>query len=494
MGLAIDRDRFDDDEYRVFGERLEQNLRALELLLARPGFGDGPHSLGAELEVSLVGDDGLPRPVNVEVLRETIDPRMTVELDRFNLELNLNPTSLAGRPFTHLEREFEGAFAELSRAAAFHDARVVMAGILPTLRAEDLQSGAMTDHMRYRALSRALQRERLEPFALRIDGEEPLEMECDDVTFEGAATSLQIHLRVPPADFSWVFNAAQLATAPALAISANSPIFLAHRLWHETRVALFKQAVDDRRTELERLRRKPRVCFGSGWNRGGALEIFSEAVSDFSVLLPVMDEEDPEARAAAGHVPRLSELRLHQGTVWSWNRPVYDPADGGHLRIELRALPSGPSIPDMVANTAFLVGLTLGLAAEVEEWPAKSFQDTHSSFYRAAQAGLDAPIIWPAGTSVPAGRHSARDLVPRLVPIARRGLEAGGIEVDEIESHLDVISARCRSGVTGAVWQRDALARAEERHSRHDALVLMLERYMERSGSGTPVHTWSPGG
>ncbi len=490
MGLAIERDRFEDHEYDDFRERLDAGLRALSSLLARDGFGEGPPSLGAELEVALVGADARPRPVNLAVLRETLDPRMTFELDRFNLESNLLPTPLAGRPFAHLRAEMDGAFAELTRAAEPHAARVAMIGILPTLRVKDLSSDAMTDTPRFRALSRALLRRRDEPFLLRIHGDDPLEMECNDVTFEGAATSLQVHLRVQPKDFSRVFNAAQLATAPVLSACANSPTFLGHRLWDETRVALFKQAVDVRTTELQRLRRKPRVCFGSNWNRSGAYEIFADAVADFEPLLPVLGEEDPEACVAAGGVPQLGEIRLHQGTVWSWNRPVYDPAEGGHLRIELRALPAGPSVPDMVANAAFFVGLTLGLADEMEDWDGASFDETHTSFYRAAQDGLDAVIAWPRGNSAAAGARGARGLVPELVPIARRGLEAAGVEADEIETQLDLISRRCAKGISGAIWQRRALAAAEVGSDRDGALVRMLERYLVHSRNGLPVHDW----
>ena len=148
-----------------------------------------------------------------------------------------------------------------------------------------------------------------------------------------------------------------MLTAPVLAASGNSPTFLGHRLWHETRVALFKQAGDDRppdRTPSGGM--PPRVGFGNGWVREGALELFCESVALHEPLLPVCGGENPRACARAGGIPRLDELRLHHGTVWKWNRPVYDPAYGGHLRIELRALPSGPTLCDMLANAAFLVG------------------------------------------------------------------------------------------------------------------------------------------
>ena len=51
--------------------------------------------------------DARPLPLNLTVLRETVDPRLTVELDRFNLECNLRHGPLAGRPFAALRGEFE---------------------------------------------------------------------------------------------------------------------------------------------------------------------------------------------------------------------------------------------------------------------------------------------------------------------------------------------------------------------------------------------------
>jgi gamma-glutamyl:cysteine ligase YbdK (ATP-grasp superfamily) len=491
MGLAIDRDRFEDEDYHRFDARLASSLGVLEDLLARPDFGEGAPSLGAELEVALVDRNARPLPLNIEVLRETLDPRMTVELNRFNLECNLRHTVLAGRSFTTLHREFEDGLGELVRAAQMHEGRVAMIGILPTLEVGDLQSSAMTDTARFRALSWALQRARQEPFVVRIDGLDPLEVTCDDVTFEGAATSLQVHLRVRPGDFAATFNAVQLATAPALAVAGNSPTFLGHRLWEETRVALFKQAVDDRGERAKRLRRRPRVCFGSRWIREGALELFSDAVVQYPALLPVLGKEDPEECLRSGGIPRLEEIRLHQGTVWHWNRPVYDHNEGGHLRIEMRALPAGPSVPDMLANAAFLLGLALELAPRMEDLAsAISFQEAHNNFYRAAQSGLEAELSWPEALE---GRGSATrvlELVPRLLPLARRGLGKAGVDAGDIEATLGVIEERCESRRTGAVWQRAALAELESSSNRRTAAASMLERYLSHSHTGMPVHRW----
>jgi gamma-glutamyl:cysteine ligase YbdK (ATP-grasp superfamily) len=491
MGRPIDREHFYDEDYQRFSLRLQHCLVALRELLARPGFGEGAPSIGAELEFALVDAEARPLPLNLKVVGETVDPRVTVELDRFNLECNLRPTSLAGRPFSFLRHEIDDALGEVRRAAAAHGGRIAVIGILPTLRANDLQSSAMTDHPRYRLLSEALRRIRQEPFQVRIDGAEPLEIECDDVTFEGAATSLQVHLRVAPGDFAALFNAAQLATAPVLAAAGNSPTFLGRRLWEETRVALFKQAVDDRNEHGRRVRRVARVSFGTGWVVEGAWELFAQAIALHEVLLPMLSDEDPLACALAGRVPQLEEVRLHQGTVWSWNRPVYDSDGGGHLRIEMRALPAGPTAIDMLANTAFLVGLSLGLAPHVEALTgALPFEQARQNFYRAAQSGLDASLTWPDGPG--GGLHSERaeHMIPRLLPLARSGLAEAGVEGDEIDELLALIAERCARRQTGASWQRQVLADLEERLEHRRALAVMLERYMVLSESGEPVHTW----
>jgi len=491
MGLEIDREQFESQDYDRFRDRLERSLKVLEALVARPGFGLGPASLGAELEVALVDAQARPLPLNEEVLRETCDERMTVELDRFNLECNLLPTALDGRPFAHLQREIESARTELGRAAARYAGRIATIGILPTLVETDLQSTAMTDAIRYRALSRSLREKREGPFRLRIDGEDPLRMECEDVTFEGAATSFQVHLRVAPADFAAVFDAAQLATAPVLAVAANSPTFLGHRLWDETRVALFKQAVDDRDALARGVGRQARVSFGNDWLRDGPLQLFREAAREHPVLLPVLYEEDPEEALRDGRVPRLKEIRLHQGTVWSWNRPVYDPHAGGHVRMELRALPSGPTTADMLANAAFLVGLALGLAPRMEAIRAGfDFERAHHNFYRAARSGLEARLDWPEPPTPGASVWTARSLLLELGELARSGLRAGGVLAEDADPLVDRVLARAESGRTAARWQRTRLAELEASRPRREALDRMFEEYLDLSAGGEPVHRW----
>jgi hypothetical protein len=481
MGTSIDREAFDEVDDARFQERLEQCLSTLGELLERPGFGVGPVTLGAELELFLV--DGAARPLkhNQAVRAAAADARVNLELDRFNLELNATPTLLAGCPFAALGEELRLLLGRVADAARAHGGRPVLVGILPTLRRADLNARVISDLPRYRALNSRLRRLRHDPFHLRIAGADPLELASDDVALEGAATSFQVHLRVDPDDFARAYNAVQAATAPVLAVAGNSPTFLGHRLWEETRIPLCKQSIDDRDGRGPR-RRLARVAFGTGWLRGGPLGLFAEGVQSHQPLLPVLGDHDPLAGREEGHPPPLQELRLHQGTVWRWNRAIYDPACGGHLRIEMRALPAGPTVTDMLANAALLVGLSLWLAEQDPSWTyALSFERAERAehgFYRAAQHGLAAELSWPAGHDRPRTRRAA-ELVPELLPAARDGLVHAGVAAAEADRLLGVIAGRVATGQTGAVWQHRTLAALELGLGRERALAATLQRYLE---------------
>jgi hypothetical protein len=487
MGRGIEVDEFDEQDFSRFRDRLEESLGALGLLLGQPGFGEGPATIGAELELVLVDRSGLPLPRNRAVQAEVADARVTLELHQFNLELNASPVVLAGRPFTELGGELTLLLERVTAAAAVYAGQPALIGILPTLSTDHLTAEMMTDAPRYRALSRGLRRMRQGPFDIQIPGADPLHVVSNDVGLEGANTSFQVHLRVRPRDFRRVYNAVQLATAPVLAVSGNSPTFLGHRLWEETRISLYKQSVDDRPGTGPR-RRMSRTALGTGWLRGGALDLFTESVRLHEPVLPVLSEHQPGARADR---PPLDELRLHQSTVWRWNRAIYDPAAGAHLRIEMRSLPAGPTVIDMLANAAFLIGLSLWLAEQDERWTyAVSFERADEGFHRAAQHGLSAELSWPL-----MGRDGMRvvraaELVPELIPAARQGLLAAGVIAQEADGLLRVIAQRAATGQTGAAWQRAALAAAEQRADRRAATALMFQRYLANAAMARPVHTW----
>jgi gamma-glutamyl:cysteine ligase YbdK (ATP-grasp superfamily) len=464
MGRDLDKERFTEAEYARFGERIREQLGVLRELLDTPGFGQGPITIGAELELFLIDDEGRPLPRNDQVRQALGDDRVVLELGRYNIEVNLTPLPLAGRPFERLSAEVQETITKVDGAVAGGGALPI--GILPTLDTEDFTLGAMSDQNRYRAMSRGIRRLRLEPFLVKIDD---LELSVEDVILESANTSWQVHVRTPPEHFARLFNAAQLAIGPVLAACGNSPFFLGRELWEETRIALMEEAADDRDVQ-RRERRDGRVTFGSDWVREGAHELFERYVQDYDPIVPDLTEG-----ADRYEVP---ELRLHQGTIWQWNRPVYDPADGGHLRIEMRALPAGPSCADMAANTAFLLGLTLSQAER--DLTGYRFATAYQNFYRAAMHGLDAKLSWPGME----GEHDAAELVLHLLPEARKGLLGAGVAPNDADRALDVIAQRTRLRRTGSAWQREALERfGGDRRE-------LVRRYRELALSGTPVHLW----
>jgi len=491
MSIAITRDTFTADDHARFAGRLAAQVAHLSRLCARPDFGDGPPSIGAELELPLVGTDWRPRPCNLAVLKALGDPRATVEIARFNLELNLSPVLAAGQPFTALGEEIDALISRLGTVAAAEGARVVPIGILPSVLESDLMHDAMTDLPRYRALERAVTSMRDGRAHIRIQGEEPLALEYDGVMLEGANTSLQIHLRVPASRFADMYNAAQLATVVAVAISGNSPVFLDHLLWDETRIAVFKQSVDARSANELAWHRPARVAFGHGWVRRSAAELFADAVRLHQPIFPVCDEEHVDH--PDDPTPRLAELRLHQGTVWRWNRAIYDCHAGGHLRIEFRALPGGPTTPDMLANAAFLLGLTMGLADEIDSLiHGLPFAYAEASFYRAARDGMNAVLLWPTAQGVSPQERSARELASSLLPTVERGLTILGVDQEERSRCLQLIADRLMVGQTGAQWQRAALHRLRRTLTRQDALGQLVAEYAARSDTQAPVNTWSP--
>lgn len=493
MGLEIKKSDFTQQDYERFTRKLFANLDELAQLLQKPGFGVGATTLGAELELYIVDKSGCPLPVNSEIQQQLGDPQLTLELNRYNLEYNLTPVAMAGTPFSNIESEILRVLARLNTLAEAHQGRVLPIGILPTLQRKDFGLHAMTDLSRYHALTQALAKMRGETVAIKIDGEDPISLRASDVTLEGANTSLQMHYRVTPQQFAASFNAIQLVTPLVLAISANSPFLLGNRLWHETRVPLFQHAIDGSSHRSVKTGEAERVSFGHGWVRNGVHELFAEAVYLHKPILPVCEKSHNRAGrvAGAGENPSLFELTLHQGTVWPWNRPVYDPADGGHLRIEIRSLPAGPSACDMMANAALIIGLAEGLRARIEEIiPALPFKTLEYNFYQAARFGIKAQLMWPNGPREQLTRLPVADIVASLLPTAHKGLRGAGIDEAEVDHYLGIIRQRLQAKTNGACWQLRQFERLSAKLVKRRALRRMLEHYIEHCANNRPVAQW----
>ncbi|WDE05113.1 hypothetical protein SG34_028085 [Thalassomonas viridans] len=488
MGRNIDQKEYSQLDYDIFQQALYRQLAELKEILLQPSFGDGQLSLGAELEMYLVDDDAQVSLTNQLLLKELDDAQFQHELNQYNLELNLSSVPRQGKPFSALRREILSKTGHLEQVARGHGINIVPVGILPTLRAEHLNTAYMTDVPRYHCLSRHLYQQRGENFRVNINGEEPVSVNFADICSEGANTSFQVHLMTPKDSFVRVFNAAQLTSPLVTAIAGNSGIFLGKRLWDETRIALFKQSIDIRLTDAFQWQQPSRVNFGHGWVRSSPWELFAEAVSLYPVVLPYIGEEVRE-----GKVPELAELSMHMGTIWPWHRPVFSNHGNGHVRIEFRAIPAGPTSLDMLANAAFAIGLAcgLGLNGEIDDLIAFiPFRFAEYNFYRAAQHGLDARILWPLDNKYHPEEVAIVEVIRHMLPLAEKGLSALGIEADEISFFINIIRQRLQEKVTGAVWQKNSLRVLERDFDKDQACRKLVQLYIEHSRSCRPVATW----
>lgn len=477
-----------DQELRAFMKAILRDVHALERMLKENRFEAGVRRIGAEQEMFLVDRAGRPWCGVDQVLQKLNHKQYTCELAQFNLEANCSPQVFGGRCLSALETELTDLVNRARAAAEELGGGIVLAGILPTLRRADLGLDSMVQNPRFLALNRAIAQLRGGEFHFRIKGVDELEMTHDNVMLESCNTSFQVHFQVAPKEFAELYNLAQAVTAPVLAASTNSPILLGKRLWRETRVALFQQSVDARSAAEQMRGRRTRVNFGDGWIKQSVLEIFREDIARFRLLLATDIDEDPDAVLDRGGVPALTALRLHNGTVYRWNRACYGVADGvAHLRIEARALPAGPTVLDEIANAAFYYGLMAALSREVPDVSkVMSFDDALHNFVAAARLGLQSHLTWFHGRE-----YTAQALIlDHLLPVARAGLLDAGLDSGDVDRYLGVLEERVRRGRTGARWSLDSLAAMGDKGTKDQRMGALVRGMMVRQAAGEPVHGW----
>jgi hypothetical protein len=495
MGHKVATDVADRSARQLYRMKVQRCLDALARMLTEGGFSTSPPTIGLEIELNLVDDRLQPAMANTVVLEKLDDPSFTTELGQHNLELNVRPRPLAGTQASELESELLTSLSDANHKAQDAGAALVMIGMLPTLREEHFKARWLSTSPRYARLNDEIFAARGEDMALSMEGpaipgqrSERLRGSADSILPEAACTSAQLHLQVPPEEFATHWNAAQCLAGVQVAIAANSPFLLGKALWHETRIPLFQQATDTRPQELKNQGVRPRVWFGERWITS-IFDLFEENVRYFPGLLPEIDDEDPIAALDEGRAPQLAELRLHNGTIWRWNRPVYDVVAGvPHLRVENRVLPAGPTVVDLIANAAFFYGAQRALAmADRPVWTQMSFQAAEENLYAGARHAFDAQLYWPGIGWVPPDELVLR----RLLPMAHDGLRDCGVADSARERYLGVIEQRCLAQRTGSTWQRSTVANLESKGlDRNAALLGMLHRYQDLSESNTPVHTW----
>jgi hypothetical protein len=486
MGAEVKSKTFTREQRTRYRQRLLENLENFDQYLSTATFAD-TGSIGLELELNLANADFSPALRNSKVLAEIGDPAFQTEIGTFNIELNQPALSVAGHGLRDLEDSLRDQLNRADDRAAAANADILMIGILPTLKRELLDDMSwLSAGKRYAALNTSVLQARGEDILLDLRGAESLRFYAKNIGPEAACTSAQLHVQVQPEEFAPVWNAAQIIAGPQVALAANSPVFMETLLWHETRIELFKQSIDTRPPEMRNQGVRPRVWFGENWITS-IFDLFEENVRYFPALLPEMSRHPGECTAAGA--PLLPELRLHNGTIYRWNRPIYDPGvQVPNLRLENRVLPAGPTVVDIIANAAFFFGLVRVLrTADRPLWSRLAFKTATNNFLACARKGLEANVYWPGIGDIPVDEL----IIRHLIPLAAEGLAQLEVDGDLAARYLDVLTARAQSEQNGASWQIRTVKRLEAGGlDRAAALTEMTRRYSENMHSNAPVHTW----
>jgi len=482
----------DEAQMQNFVRLLLNDVRALEYMLENDWFETGITRIGAEQEMAMVHSKTLkPACIAVEALEKMKKwDWVETELARFNLETNLTPREFKGKCLSLLEKENSDKLNKIQKTLNKMGADLILTGILPTLNKDDLDFHNLTPKKRYFALMESMKQQLIgNNFELRLTGIDELLVRHDSPLLEAVNTSFQIHLQVEPKDFVKMYNIAQTLAAPILAISANSPIVFGRRLWHESRIAMFQQAIDTRTTHDHMRERYPRVSFGNGWLQDSVLNIHREDIARFRVLISSDVEEEAFDMIAKGKTPKLRALQVHNSTVYRWNRPCYGISPNGkpHLRIENRVVPAGPTVLDEVANTAFWLGMMIGMGDKYDDIrKVISWADVRDNFGKAARFGIDSSFTWFKDKKI-----SAPDLVLKeLLPIARAGLKKMKVDGRDINRYLGVIEERAKAHMNGARWQLRAFTKLKEETTRDEALTVLTNSIIKNQTSGLPGHKW----
>jgi CBS domain-containing protein/gamma-glutamyl:cysteine ligase YbdK (ATP-grasp superfamily) len=479
---------YDHAEMRDFTLAVLNDLQALEHMLADGMLESGVRRIGAEQEMFFIDGAMRPAPIVEEVIAKANDPRLTTEIGRFNLEANLTALEFSGNCLTRLEAELNEVLDVVRKAAREMNCDIVMAGILPTIQPSDLTEKNLTPNPRYFEINRVVSDLHGENRFVHIKGLDELQVILQDTFVEFCNTSFQVHLQVGAEEFANAFNWSQVVAAPVLASAVNSPLLLNNRLWHETRIALFQHATDTR-SPIHQLRRQPpRVNFGNRWMDDSIIEFLRNDVIRYRVLLAQTMDTDSLGDLAQGRVPELRAWRLHNSTIWRWNRPCYGVTNGWPgFRIEARYLPAGPSVADEIANTALLLGLLVAMPQVYGDARTKiSFDAAKNNFYNTARYGLDSQITWIDGRCRPASTL----ILEELLPLARKGLEDAQLDADDIDRSLGLIEQRVGLRKTGARWMLDSVANMDPRAKQNVRMRTLTAAMKSNQEGGRPMHEW----
>ncbi len=466
---------------------LLSDIEALEIMLREDLFEKEPIRIGAEQEFCLVNEQWDPSIKAVEILKNLNDDYFTTEIAQYNLEANLDPVPLTGDCFSQMHHQLNTLLKEASTVAQQHDSKVVLTGILPTIASRHGNLDYMTPLERYRLLNETITEIRKRDIEVHIRGVDELTFMHNSILFEGCNTSFQCHLQIDPDDFIPSYNWSQAISAPILAIATNSPLLLGRELWSETRIALFAQSVNTRKTTFMLNEKEIRVGFGDDWFYDTVTNIFKDNILGYRSLITSDFEIDSLHQLKNGNIPKLGALNLQNGTVYRWNRPCYGIGGGKpHLRIENRYIPSGPSTPDEMANMAFWVGVMRGRPEKYDHiHKIMAFKDVKTNFFNAARYGMATQFYWD-GKLI----SSHKLIMDELLPMAYRGLHSMGVSSRDAAYYLGIIEDRIKKR-SGSRWMVQSYRNLSKKHKTGEALRLLTAAIYKNQQEGKPVSTWN---
>jgi CBS domain-containing protein len=475
-------------ERKEFLYHLLNDVKALGMMIKDDVFEKDIQRIGAEQELCLVDKSFLPSNRALEVLEKVNDKRFTTEIALFNLEINLDPHELGGHCFSRIDKDLTKLISHVDKIAhGIGDNRIILTGILPTLRKSDLVFKNITPYKRYKVLNKILRDIRGDDFMLKIKGVDELIINHKSILFEACNTSFQMHLQIPVNEMVEKYNWAQVIAGPVLSISANSPLLLGRELWSETRIPLFQQSVDLRNRSYLLREQKPRVSFGSDWLKDSLIELYQDDIVRYTPLLTTKMDEDAVLKLKGGEIPKLQALGVHNGTIYRWNRLCYGQNNGiPHMRIENRYIPAGPSVKDEVANTMFWVGLMQGMPEKYKDFHLRmSFNEVKGNFVNAARTGINTFFNWFGK-----GLSAKKLILSELLPIAYDGLVKSGVALEDIEFYLNIIEKRTESRCTGSEWIKDSNRHLRTSMTKNIANATIAAHMYINQKEGKPVHEW----
>jgi len=468
---------------------LLNDVKALELMIENDLFEKDVQRIGAEQELCLIDNKYRPSKKALEVLADINDPHFTTEIALFNLELNLDPLLLNTNCFSKLENQINILLnkAHLS-AKKFDNDKVLLAGVLPTLKKKDLVFENITPLRRYKILNDVLKNIRGNDFKLRIEGVDELILKHETILFEACNTSFQVHLQIPLDKIVDRYNWAQTIAGPVLSIMTNSPILFGKELWSETRIALFQQSMDIRNQSYLLREQKPRVSFGNGWVKNSIIELFKDDIVRYTPLLTCENfKKEAVNLLGEGKIPKLDALNVLNGTIYKWNRVCYGETKGQpHFRIENRYISSGPTVIDEIANAVFWVGVMQGMPDKFKSVYKKTpFKEVKGNFINAARTGINTYFNW-FGEGISAGRL----VKEKLLPMAYLGLEESNINKSDINKYLKIIEDRVDMHQTGSLWLAKSNRKLRKNLTTDIANAALTASLYKNQIKGKPVHLW----